>query len=193
MRYLIINTRYFQIIVAKQAFELEHSIRSLDYLEKFDYGEEWEDAWMKHMQQWQPPESAENYISPQQLNENQSTPIPTHDEDMELLSHIDVWCHFSPKSIKADTHVWQEHDMLADMEYPVHRIIDRHPSQEAYIYTVELNVEMNSPYIVNNVPRRALSFYKKNYQSDIFIEGAFRHEMIIRDELFPSAWKNIVP
>jgi len=46
---------------------------------------------------------------------------------------------------------------------------------------------------VENVPRKALSFYHvQPYQSDMFIPGAFRHEIMIPDRLFPEAWKNLI-
>jgi len=165
-----------------------------------DYGPEWEEVWTKHIQQWQSPKGAESYFSPQELNENPSLPIPTHDEDNTLIGeNIDAWCHFSFGSVRKDKHVWRERDMSAN-EHLVKRIIDRTLTQlpygQSYIYTLELVDETDGDesglYIVKNVPRKALSFYQKNYRSDMFIKGVFRHEMMIPDAMFPDAWKNIV-
>jgi len=167
-----------------------------------DYGAEWEIAWAKHIQQWQPPVGANTYLSPEQLNGDPSLPIPTHVENNYLIGEsIAAWCHFSDSSIEQESHVWHEHDMLGK-EYIVRQITERTqlPSEESHVYTLVLSLEGDEDdahepeddYIVKNVPRKALSFYQRNYQSDLFIKGVFRHEMMIPDEIFPDAWKNIV-
>ena len=152
-----------------------------------DYGEEWDKAWTKHLQQWQPPDGAETYVSPKQLNDDHTLPIPTYDEDSTLLEeNMEAWCHFSFKKTKAGEgrHVWNEHDDMMGEEHIVDRIIDRIQvsSDKTYMYTLLLAIQTDNNddlnlYHVKNVEHKALSFYQRNYKSDLFIRGAFRHEM----------------
>ncbi|KAL9190120.1 hypothetical protein ACHAXT_007331 [Thalassiosira profunda] len=163
-----------------------------------DYGAEWQGAWTKHVAQWQPPEGAESYMSPQQLTDDPSIVIPTQDEDGSMMGSINIWCWISPDSIAADHHTWKEgNDWENGIEYHVDKILFRTPSDDgSHKYTVELNVgedgEPSVPYVVVDVPRKALAFYQNSYASEVHIEGAFRHEMMIPDAMFPEAWKNVV-
>ena len=155
-----------------------------------DYGSEWQDAWTKHLQQWEPPRNADKYISAQQLNGDLSLPIPTYDEHDTLLDeNIEVWCrleHLSP--IEDDQYEWTEDDEESD-EIQVERIIDRILlDNKSYVYKVLLVDETT----VTNVPRKALSFTQRMYGSDMFLKEAFRHEIMIPDEIFPDAWKNLI-
>ena len=44
---------------------------------------------------------------------------------------------------------------------------------------------------VEDVPRWAIVFANSQYTSDIFLPNAFRHEMMIPDEIFPTSWMNL--
>mmetsp|Transcript_30722 Transcript_30722/g.66428 ORF Transcript_30722/g.66428 Transcript_30722/m.66428 type:complete len:642 (+) Transcript_30722:93-2018(+) len=168
-----------------------------------DYGREWEDAWLEHMERWTGPDKdAETYILPQELNANYSIPIPTYEEDNNTMvgKTIRAECHFMRESAENHTQkVWQwtEKDMNGG-KHEVRRVIDRKqlPSDQSYVYTVELAIQTHGkdpvPNTVVGVPRKALSFTHTEYQSDSLIQGVFRHEMMIPDEIFPNAWKNIV-
>ena len=68
-----------------------------------------------------------------------------------------------------------------------------------YLYSVTLEVQKEAGendeavtelHEVEMVPRRAFEFANLRYTSDVFLKGAFRHEMILPDELFPKAWMN---
>jgi len=165
-----------------------------------DYGPEWEEAWSNHTQHWQSPDGAETYVSPQELNGNHSIPIPTYDEDNILVGEtIDALCHFPRRAVRDGRKLWQwQKKDIFGIKQVVQRIIDRTPlpSGQSYNYTVELRLTMygmdSAVHIVENVPRKALSFSPKKYKSDMFMKGVFRHEMMIPDEIFPDAWKNIL-
>jgi len=47
------------------------------------------------------------------------------------------------------------------------------------------------PLIVRNVPHDAIRYTTKPYRTDRFIPGVFRHPIMLRDELFPSQWKDL--
>ena len=46
-------------------------------------------------------------------------------------------------------------------------------------------------HVLTDVPRRAIEVRDKVYAKDEFARGAFRHEMMMPDDVFPEAWKNI--
>ena len=44
---------------------------------------------------------------------------------------------------------------------------------------------------VSGMPREAIKFVDQRYSSDIFLPGAFRHEIVVPDNIWPEAWKNL--
>eukprot|EP00542_Grammatophora_oceanica_P021965 CAMPEP_0194031274 /NCGR_PEP_ID=MMETSP0009_2-20130614/4487_1 /TAXON_ID=210454 /ORGANISM="Grammatophora oceanica, Strain CCMP 410" /LENGTH=646 /DNA_ID=CAMNT_0038671395 /DNA_START=148 /DNA_END=2088 /DNA_ORIENTATION=- len=74
---------------------------------------------------------------------------------------------------------------------------DRHASMH-FGYSVEiLNMDHTSidqfltePLVVENVPRSAITFVDSAYSTDQSLEIAFRHTMMLPDELFPESWRN---
>ena len=45
--------------------------------------------------------------------------------------------------------------------------------------------------VVENIPQWAIQFVNREYSSDMHLENAFRHEMMISDSMFPEFWMNI--
>ena len=71
----------------------------------------------------------------------------------------------------------------------------------ALYYTCELNYTEDEGYddddatwkdtlIVTSIPQHNIRFIKSPYTSDMYLPNAFRHEMMIPDELMPEVWKN---
>jgi hypothetical protein len=193
------------------------ALRDIDVGEEitFDYGIEWEDAWREHEKQWVPPNDTSTYMLHHNLNQDLSLPVPTHDEDATLISeNIEVWCNVGNggiwppprKPTDCDKELCYANDSGQEMkhgEYTVMRVVARStidgPTTDdtTFVYTVVLLTTSNDGkpmgLLVENVPRKALSFYHvQPYQSDIFIPGAFRHEIMIPDRLMPEAWKNLI-
>ena len=66
------------------------------------------------------------------------------------------------------------------------------------MYTLELEVRKEvgdeafvEKHEITNAPRGAIRFSNRDYTSDVFLKKAFRHEMILADDVFPEAWKNL--
>jgi hypothetical protein len=51
--------------------------------------------------------------------------------------------------------------------------------------------ENDLPKLLTNYPREAIHYFVKPYASDQNLPGVFRHEIGIRDEIFPAQWKNL--
>lgn len=137
-----------------------------------DYGKEWEEAWNGHVRAWEP---VEEYISPYDLNKNVDIPLKTHEEDASIYNNI-VGLHTDKKN--------------GDRE--IHRIRARRPAQnDGFVYDLEVIGNGNQVKRLKDVPRSQIHFFHKPYKADMFREGSFRHEMIIPDEIFPNAWRNL--
>ena len=139
-----------------------------------DYGTEWEEAWNDHVKAWKPDK---NYVSPHVLNTNHDIPLLTHDESARIYTNIDCY------------HIDDENE-----EFEIHRIRARRPdpnNQDGFVYEIEVIGSEDQMKLVKDVPRSQMSFFHKPYKADNFREGSFRHEMMIPDEMFPSAWRNL--
>jgi hypothetical protein len=139
-----------------------------------DYGKEWEEAWNEHVKTWKP---VENYISPHELNTNFDIPLQTHEENEHRYDDIEGW--YTDKKGK---------------EHVIHRITARKPDTRhlhtnSFVY--DLRGGERDDNVFNDVPRSRIHFYHKPYKADNFLKGSFRHEMMIPDEMFPDAWRNL--
>jgi len=47
------------------------------------------------------------------------------------------------------------------------------------------------PMYVRDLPRHAITFFERPHRSDAFLPEAFRHPIIIDDNIFPNHWKNL--
>ncbi len=169
-----------------------------------NYGKEWEEAWNEHVKNWIPGEVHDKFVPPHALNADQTSPLRTHEEDETMYGgDINAFCDFSYESISDEHDTWEDDEMHSN-EHVVNRIvgrtrIERNLEPDSYLYSLELIVEPYGDeiqeqmmYVVKDVPRHAISFYYKNYRSEMFVENAFRHDIMIDDSMFPAAWRNRV-
>ena len=137
-----------------------------------DYGKEWEEAWNEHVKTWKP---VENYISPHELNTNFDIPLQTHEENEHFYDDIEGW--YTDKKGK---------------EHVIHRITARRPDpRHLHTNSFVYDLQGERDKVFNDVPRSQIHFYHKPYKADNFLKGSFRHEMMIPDEMFPDAWRNL--
>ena len=68
-----------------------------------DYGDEWEEAWQKHVQHWKPQPGSETYVSAADLNlrpEHANKPLPNCEYDPEAKTNLNTNnCPF-PKTVR---------------------------------------------------------------------------------------------
>lgn len=140
-----------------------------------DYGKVWEEAWNDHVKAWEP---VEEYLSPYDLNKNVGIPLKTHEEDASIFNNI-VGLHTDEKN----------------EERKIHRIRARKPAPDSqtddFVYDLEVIGSGNQVKRLKDVSRSQIHFFHKPYKADMFREESFRHEMIIPDEIFPNAWRNL--
>jgi len=171
-----------------------------------DYGLEWEDAWNQHINAWI-PQTDDDFDDASQWSCfkdcDNATPIRTKEEqNSEPYSpNVEIYCFCSygyrTESVWKEFDDWRQSD--AAYKFPC-EILRRYLRQGGgYLYDVELsitsnmaNVEGDGLVLVKGVPQYAIQFTNKKYTSDLFLHNAFRHEMMIPNEMFPDSWRNLL-
>ena len=78
---------------------------------------------------------------------------------------------------------------------------EEHDDGGEYMYTVRIEVQkpfmdedsITEVHEIRDVPRSSISFVNGRYTSDVFLKNSFRHEMMLPDAIFPTAWMNVMP
>ncbi|EEC50247.1 predicted protein [Phaeodactylum tricornutum CCAP 1055/1] len=172
-----------------------------------NYGTDWDTAWGKHVQEWLPPNGANDYIYPEDMDETgilrtlQEQKINPYPENLALLCNTPDW------ERKESYHIdWAEpeHEWAEGMVYC--HIIERTIAKNGDVeYTVALDFHTQKgkkttrsyndskpferQYVDRKVPRRAIRWIEKPYYDDEHMERAFRHPISFPKDLVPSAWK----
>lgn len=164
-----------------------------------DYGNEFEEAWNRHLQTWKPAGG----IAVDALNNDLQTPLKTVSEQMEdpYPEGIKIKCEVAFKfKSKWKTYAFS-HESL--MEYITHEdeyrqdcdLLQREQDERGKIvYTAVLIDNEKGEKVagtkLEKVPREAFVFVHTPYASDMHLRNAFRHSIMIPDEIFPESWKN---
>lgn len=157
------------------------------------YGDEWEAAWKKHVETWQPPPGSHEYEPSLRLNEMYDIPIRTvsegsyHPENDKILYCRDVYLLLAGARSPSP------------YEFHACRALDRYlgPDDE-FRYLVETYTEVEGKaecweddlFVLFDLPRDGFHFRDALYSLDHSQEWAFRHDLRIPDELMPEQWLN---
>jgi hypothetical protein len=182
-----------------------------------DYGDEWEAAWERHVQEWRPVLDAEKH-----MGRMESMNVPTYPTAFELLEHPrqqpqilcnemflgDRWKRFfqagkidqfvtpKPGSVQGRT-MYRYCDIMSS----------RHDEElDTMVYTAMMFNEGQRPitegeetktqyYVqfhghLTDVPKQAFMYIDPPFTTDHHLRNAFRHDARIPDDIFPEAWKN---
>jgi hypothetical protein len=164
------------------------ALRDIDEGEEIliDYGEAWEEAWRAHERSFIP---REDYIPAQELNEMSDLVYPTADE--EPFEGVSLWCHthyiehFLSRRRKKSRESYECRIMkrLGEDRYMVQLIGHHRDKTAGFTHFV-------ASEILWEVPSDAFFFKDLPYSRDHLKPDAFRHAMMIPDEMFPKIWKN---
>jgi len=170
-----------------------------------DYGDEWEAAWLAHQEAWggRVDTMAERYVSAYEWNRIMyDVPLRTEDECFfdPYPENLQLRCHYR----LLDDETWEDHmdkmkwDSLNDYGYPCN-VVDRVEYEgDGMLYEVRITkmakdrwdkYEGEEDYVIEDVPRSAISFADVPYSTDMHMSVAFRREIGIPDEMVPAAWK----
>jgi hypothetical protein len=153
-----------------------------------DYGEAWERAWQEHVRNFVP---RENYTPAYELNDMEDLVYRTIEDRPYELDAVKLWCNawYVNRFIKS------RFKPFRDMEC---RILKRLGEDRYVVQVVEYendDVEgtttLETKGILWDVPSDAFYLADMGYERDHLQFDAFRHAMMIPDEVFPEVWKTL--
>jgi hypothetical protein len=173
-----------------------------------DYGGEWEAAWNDHVAKWHPLQDGQGYVHrsdwpeehirtihedkyPDNLVtvciESYTTGVPTGGEGSDNGSKlVNTWV--TPMT-ETSTRVYcraltRRKDDQADSS---------DGDEVKYLYEVELNLEVDgkeTSVVVEDIPETGIFLVDRAYSQDWHLPNVFRHEIMVPDDVMPSAWLN---
>lgn len=156
-----------------------------------DYGEAWERSWQEHVRNYVP---RENYIPAYELNEMDPDDVVyrTVDDRPYELDGIQLWCHgWYLKQFANNTKIDKDFGKdrlcevlkrLGDDRYMVQTIVETDKDDKT---------TLEKKRVFWNLPSDAMNFADMHYERDHLQFSAFRHAMMIPEEMFPEVWKNL--
>ena len=176
-----------------------------------DYGDEWEQAWLEHVQTWPAEYAQSNYISPRDWNRvNRQAVLRTQEEQVQnpYPANFHLYCHpeilDSEESSIVESSVAESLWKFVTVGYPCQIVERRKRDDGQYLYKVEyimdatvhdtrsdVDEEDDEWYLSNWIVREAMRFEDVPYTTDQFLPRAFRHPVGIPDKIFPHAWRGV--
>jgi len=174
-----------------------------------DYGESWQQAWDKHVQNWSAQSTKSLHPSSQEANEDKIHTILRTAAEQQMNPYPDnlfTSCYYRLNDVNPSNEGqvirWLETPRLTEESRNLRpcMVMDRHLSALGeFMYTVRMfnrpglepseKIPTGRPYIVTGVPRYAIEFSDKLYTTDQHLENAFRKEMGL--DVFPRQWMDL--
>jgi len=175
-----------------------------------DYGPEWQAAWDAHVEAWNKIPKDPNYHGAAEWNADER-PLPLPNETRSVPDNVQMRClRLIERSNYLEKLKQKEHflelEKVSESKSRPCQVLDReiNPVTNETFYTVELFIRNTTQTVDQNktlpvsakgtirsaIPRSAIFFLDKPYTSDMHIPTAFRHPIMIPDEMFPDMWKN---
>jgi hypothetical protein len=150
-----------------------------------DYGKAWEEAWQEHVKKYQPRSA--NYIPAFELNKM---------TDIEYRTGKDL--EYEVDNVMLMCRLWYIQQFFNEVEDDVECKILEKRGNDRYVAQLKAIVNHNDDayttvtpgHILWDVPSDAFFFYDLPYTRDHYVPNAFRHAMMIPDDMFPAIWKN---
>ena len=179
-----------------------------------DYGSEWQEAWNKYISEWSPPKNSDNFISGMELQNDLSLPLRTVEEQQSnpYSDNVVFFCHYEYyEGWEEGTWSWEdgwEHFPLYPCKITKRKstITDDGTIQYTYDPIMATSSEMmtanliapagevipdGEEHVMTDIPRSAIEARDKMYTKDEYMANSFRHEMMMPDDIWPDAWKNL--
>ena len=103
-------------------------------------------------------------------------------------------CHES-YTTNPDSETYEWLPVLRPLQFRIYcDVLERHDQGDGDpTYTVRMHLEDGGSIDVQNVDGSGIFLYDKAYSQDWHLPNAFRHEMMIPDDVMPEAWLNGPP
>lgn len=162
------------------------ALRDIDEDEEIliDYGDAWEQAWNSHARTYVP---RGNYIPAFELNQMENLVYRTIEDPPYEVDGLQLWCM-----------EWYVKKFVPDVDDDIQcQILKKLGDDQYMVQLVELAIDdkrsvtnYSADEILWNVPSDAFEFGDMPYMRDHHQFEAFRHAMMVPDDMFPEAWKN---
>eukprot|EP00592_Proboscia_alata_P009337 CAMPEP_0194356116 /NCGR_PEP_ID=MMETSP0174-20130528/3885_1 /TAXON_ID=216777 /ORGANISM="Proboscia alata, Strain PI-D3" /LENGTH=569 /DNA_ID=CAMNT_0039125625 /DNA_START=378 /DNA_END=2087 /DNA_ORIENTATION=- len=209
--------------VLKQGFGLLMELVALRDLQPdeevlISYGDEWEEAWTKHVTSWKATQDSDEYVSAVEMmhrndgivlteSEQQHHPYPSnmatvcnfwHREDTEYYVNVEERDE-NGEEITIYRTVWTERNNDC-MRYC--KVLSRSEQLKRPYYNVELIYQeknlhedcLHPPHervYVDMIPQHAVTLTDRIFTGDIHLINAFRHFIGLPSHLLPEGWKHV--
>jgi len=178
-----------------------------------DYGSDFESAYLKHVQSWEPPVHADDFKSSWDYEVDDE--IFTVDEiDKHPPSYIRsrCWVHHENLASEDDEgwYDWVKNEvLLLDNTLPctvVEAVYNDDGEKESFRVVAMQEVKKGDDseptrrketakefkkLKLKNVPWDAITFTENPYVGNQYLRRSFRHEIGLPDDIFPEAWKDL--
>jgi hypothetical protein len=160
---------------------------------------------------WSPPADSDKYVPASTITEPLRTAV--EEEEQPYPKNIAFYCPFGYEpGLGEETWEWQD-AWIDEPTYPCEVTsrkaevdVDSEGNTQYYYDVIMLDVTEieqgmtimaqslipeGEEHIILNMPGRAIQVKDKKYTKDEYVKNSFRHEMMIPDDIFPPAWKNL--
>ncbi|GFH56916.1 hypothetical protein CTEN210_13392 [Chaetoceros tenuissimus] len=177
-----------------------------------DYGPLWQNAWESHVQNFDSDNNSnQEYIYAHELNASEKV-IRTQQEQQThpYPQHIFISCYYNyedamkrNQKINNEVYLWTQTSDVYDISNlrPCIILDRRETKPQEYVYTVGImnhfglkeaqRIPPGQKHIIAMVPRNAIKFSHRIYTTDQHLEDSFRHEIHLKDEIFPTQWLDL--
>ena len=143
------------------------------------------------MQTWTPPEDADSYVhsskfplpyfrTVDELEKNDPYPANLHTLCIESFRKTGDAFEFIPVLRKSTDRVYC---VVVERQ-----VLDARNG--IYTYTVDMKLASGESIRVHKVTSQGLFLHDKTFTNDWHLPNAFRHAIMVPDEIFPENWKN---
>lgn len=172
-----------------------------------DYGEAWEEAWTRHEAQYMPPEDAEGYVAAFDMRARLADiEILTEAEQKTTVAYpknVIAACKYYPMESDEVPETgeiqWQANNSHGHCIRPcaIHSTTRDVNGKVIFFSATMENMQFMPPECmlsdahsktVTNIPRKAFTFLDRLSSKDQLMKNAFRHYMVLPDDVFPVAW-----
>jgi hypothetical protein len=167
-----------------------------------DYGEEWTQAWEKHVSDWKPENK--DYVPAYEYRRlHVEEPIRTEDEQVSdpYPENLRTACYFgATEEVSEDNVEWSSDNFSCLRPCVVKERYEYGEEDEGLLYTVvvyPMGIALEPEYCqsipeegltVTRLPMSAVTVIDKPYSTDIHMQSAFRHEIGVPADIYPEVW-----
>jgi hypothetical protein len=167
-----------------------------------DYGDEWAQAWEKHVSEWIPQD--EEYVPAHEYRRlHTEEPIRTQSEQVSnpYPENLHIACYFgTTEEIRRDMESVESDNFSCLRPCVVKERYEEGDQDEGSLYNVvvfPMTIAVEPDYChgipeggltVKRLPKSAVTVVDKPYSTDIHMQSAFRHEIGVPADFYPEVW-----